>query len=260
MTSRRQDELASLRAIYDDCSDLQLAVKDDGPEVTVKVTVKSLRATFILPPEYPEASPVLQIAIGGADVSFADASIMRKLSSELELLLETEAGNEVLFSAIELIRTKVEQQTGATTAEETSSSVSAAPPSPPIAAPTSFVIHHSEPLVEKKSVFIAHVANVQTVAEVHEFRSFLLSDKKLSRATHNIFAYRVQVGTVVYSDCDDDGETAAGSRLAEMIRLMNLKSGVAVMVSRYFGGTLLGPDRFKFINNSARGLLEKFSS
>ena len=259
MTSRQQDELASLRAIYDDCSDLQLAVKDDGPEVTVKVTVKSLRATFILPPEYPEASPVLQIAIGGADVSFADASIMRKLSSELEQLLETEAGNEVLFSAIELIRAKVEQQTGATTAEETSSSVST-PPSPPIAAPTSFVIHHSEPLVEKKSVFIAHVANVQTVAEVHEFRSFLLSDKKLSRATHNIFAYRVQVGTVVYSDCDDDGETAAGSRLAEMIRLMNLKSGVAVMVSRYFGGTLLGPDRFKYINNSARGLLEKFSS
>lgn len=31
--------------------------------------------------------------------------------------------------------------------------------------------------------------------------------------------------------------------------------GVAVIVSRWFGGTLLGPDRFKFICNSARQLL-----
>jgi putative IMPACT (imprinted ancient) family translation regulator len=32
--------------------------------------------------------------------------------------------------------------------------------------------------------------------------------------------------------------------------------GVAVIVSRWFGGTLLGPDRFKFISNAARRLLE----
>jgi len=39
-----------------------------------------------------------------------------------------------------------------------------------------------------------------------------------------------------------------------MLRLMGL-DGVAVIVSRWFGGTLLGPDRFKFICNSARQLL-----
>ena len=33
--------------------------------------------------------------------------------------------------------------------------------------------------------------------------------------------------------------------------------GVAVIVSRWFGGTLLGPDRFKFISNAARRLLEE---
>ena len=31
---------------------------------------------------------------------------------------------------------------------------------------------------------------------------------------------------------------------------------VAVVVSRWFGGTLLGPIRFKIINNTARQLLE----
>ncbi len=43
----------------------------------------------------------------------------------------------------------------------------------------------------------------------------------------------------MYHDCDDDGEKAAGSRLAELLRLMK-QDGIAVIVSRYFGGTLLG--------------------
>ena len=67
---------------------------------------------------------------------------------------------------------------------------------------------------------------------------------QISKATHNIFAYRFTdaVSGVCYHDCDDDGETAAGSRLAEILRLMGA-SGVAVIVSRWFGGTLLGTSR-----------------
>ena len=42
----------------------------------------------------------------------------------------------------------------------------------------------------------------------------------------------------------------------ELLRLMGA-DGVAVIVSRWFGGTLLGPDRFKFISNAARRLLEE---
>jgi len=59
----------------------------------------------------------------------------------------------------------------------------------------------------------------------------------------------------VHHDCDDDGENAAGSRLAEILRLMEV-SNIAVVVSRWFGGVLLGPDRFKYINQAARNLLE----
>ena len=40
-----------------------------------------------------------------------------------------------------------------------------------------------------------------------------------------------------------------------MIRLMDCEN-VAVIVSRWFGGTLLGPDRFKLILLAARQLLE----
>jgi hypothetical protein len=40
------------------------------------------------------------------------------------------------------------------------------------------------------------------------------------------------------------------------MRLMGA-DGVAVIVTRWFGGILLGPDRFKFICNSARNILEE---
>ena len=41
-----------------------------------------------------------------------------------------------------------------------------------------------------------------------------------------------------------------------MMRLMGVQN-VAVIVSRWFGGILLGPDRFKYICNSAKDLLEE---
>ena len=80
---------------------------------------------------------------------------------------------------------------------------------------------------------------------------------QIAKATHNIFAYRFTDADtgVCFHDNDDDGETAAGARLAEILRLMGA-DGVAVVVTRGFGGTLLGPARFRLINNCARRLLE----
>ena len=65
----------------------------------------------------------------------------------------------------------------------------------------------------------------------------------------------VIVNNFVHADNDDDGEDAAGGRLAELLQVMGAED-VLVVVSRFFGGILLGPSRFKFINNSARSLLE----
>lgn len=83
----------------------------------------------------------------------------------------------------------------------------------------------------------------------------------------------------ITADNDDDGETAAGGRLAHLLQIlvsdccfafalsrvrsvtMNIHdlqevSNVLVIVTRYFGGILLGPDRFKHINQAARNALE----
>lgn len=55
-------------------------------------------------------------------------------------------------------------------------------------------------------------------------------------------------------DCEDDGETAAGGRLLHLMEILNVRN-VMVVVSRWYGGILLGPDRFKHINNCARNIL-----
>ncbi|CAG8514255.1 9717_t:CDS:2, partial [Dentiscutata heterogama] len=119
-------------------------------------------------------------------------------------------------------------------------------------------IKSGEPLEHKKSVFMAHLASVQNVQEVQIVRNTLLSNKKVAKATHNIMAYRiVQDNGVILQDNDDDGETAAGSRLLHLLQILDAKN-VIVIVSRWYGGIKLGPDRFKDINNCARDLLDKY--
>ena len=70
-------------------------------------------------------------------------------------------------------------------------------------------------------------------------------------------AYRiVESNGIIRADCDDDGEDAAGGRLLHMLTLLDVRD-VMVVVTRWYGGTQLGPSRFKYINNAARFALEE---
>lgn len=111
----------------------------------------------------------------------------------------------------------------------------------------------SEVITEKKSVFIARTAPVSTPSQArHYVRHLLSTDKKVAKATHNITAWRIKgEGNTTFQDCDDDGEAAAGARLLHLMQVMDLW-GVMVVVTRWYGGVLLGPDRFRIINSVAR--------
>lgn len=116
----------------------------------------------------------------------------------------------------------------------------------------------SEPITEKKSVFLARASTVTSPNQVHSFISHLLAtDKRASKASHSISAYRIRSfsssagSELVFQDCDDDGETAAGRRLLHLLQIMDVW-GVLIVVSRWYGGVRLGPDRFRIINQVAR--------
>ena len=107
---------------------------------------------------------------------------------------------------------------------------------------------------------IAHVCAVTCTEHVQwALAELLFNDKKVARATHNMFAYRFAAGGAagtLVSDNDDDGERGAGSKLAALLDLSGAED-VLVVVSRWFGGSLLGPARFKWIAAVARdGLVQ----
>ena len=116
----------------------------------------------------------------------------------------------------------------------------------------------SDVVTEKKSVFLARAAEVHSVDEAKSYLAHLLgTDKKAAKATHNITAWRILgENGVQYQDCDDDGESAAGGRLLHLLELMGVWNAM-VVVTRWYGGIHLGPDRFRLINQAARDAMLK---
>ncbi len=93
-------------------------------------------------------------------------------------------------------------------------------------------------IVEKKSRFIAHVESVNTVEEAQEFIENI--KKKYWDARHNCSAFSVGIDNPVtrFSDDGEPGGTA-GKPILEVILGSGIRN-IVVVVTRYFGGTLLG--------------------
>ena len=91
-------------------------------------------------------------------------------------------------------------------------------------------------IVEKKSRFIGHIAPVATEEEALAFIGAVKAEHRMAR--HNVYAYVLRGGRIRYTD---DGEPAktAGMPTLEAIQHAGLED-VAVVVTRYFGGILLG--------------------
>ncbi len=90
---------------------------------------------------------------------------------------------------------------------------------------------------EKKSVFIGHAAPVRSEEEARRF-----VDEKRSRyydATHNVYAYLLDGGAIGrYSD-DGEPQGTAGLPVFNAVK-MSGACDLVVVVTRYFGGILLG--------------------
>lgn len=93
-------------------------------------------------------------------------------------------------------------------------------------------------IIEKKSRFIAYVEPTNSEAEAQEFLKKIRI--KHHDATHNCYAFSIgEHGQLQRSS--DDGEPAgtAGRPILEVIKSSGIQN-VTVVVTRYFGGILLG--------------------
>ena len=109
-------------------------------------------------------------------------------------------------------------------------------------------------ITEKKSRFIAYLAYVTTEEDAQSFVTQI--KKKHYDARHNVYAYILNSGGKKYSD-DGEPSKTAGYPILEMLENEGVTDVVCV-VTRYFGGTLLGTGGLiRAYTKSAKDCLEK---
>ena len=94
-------------------------------------------------------------------------------------------------------------------------------------------------IVIKNSIFIATGAYTPTLAAAEAFVARVKAD--YADASHNCVAYRVGYGSNAAERASDDGEPSgtAGRPMISVLQGQDL-GDIAVVVTRYFGGTKLG--------------------
>jgi thymidylate synthase len=91
---------------------------------------------------------------------------------------------------------------------------------------------------ERKSIFIGHAKRVYNEEQARAFINKIRGEHK--EATHNVYAYIIgeNMGIQRYSD-DGEPQGTAGIPVLEVVK-KNGVTDIAVVVTRYFGGIMLG--------------------
>jgi len=118
----------------------------------------------------------------------------------------------------------------------------------------------SEKVTLKKSTFVARVIEITSAGDAKtKLTQLMASNPDLRSASHNITAFQAKnpgflAGLVVESG--DDGETGGGRHILKIMQDMNL-FGVLLLCTRWYGGIMLGPDRWKLMSQVCRDALSQ---
>ncbi|KAI1074802.1 hypothetical protein F5B20DRAFT_427137 [Whalleya microplaca] len=119
----------------------------------------------------------------------------------------------------------------------------------------------SRPVTLKASTFIVRSTSITETSKRQSLMQSLFTDiPSLHSASHNAWAYRVRVpthlfnATVVKEESFDDGEGGCGEFLLKNMRETNAENTLVVM-TRWYGGVMLGPDRWRIIRNCLKDAL-----
>lgn len=119
----------------------------------------------------------------------------------------------------------------------------------------------SQPVTMKKSTFIVRATHItQPSQRQSTMQSLFATIPSLQDASHNAWAYRVRVptnlfnATTIKEESFDDGESGCGVFLLKNMRETNAVDTLVVM-TRWYGGIMLGPDRWTIMRNCLKDAL-----
>lgn len=269
------DEVAALDAIYPG------SVKELGPHIyQLAVPNHAVQLQMSFPESYPDETPQI-LQVHTTDPIFTDTKYLeRSFGEALEKVFVP--GEVVVFEMFTELDQFLERYVDERKEEESNrpkrespepvkarpmdeATAPASPPAKAVDALSGWT--QSDPIVDRGSTFIAFAREAHSVEEAQGYLDVLVTDRKIARSAHNMSAWRIKKDNgVQYQDCDDDGESAAGGRMLHLLTVrgrfmttlltqMMDAWNVIVVVSRWFGGVHIGPDRFKHINSATRDAL-----
>ena len=109
---------------------------------------------------------------------------------------------------------------------------------------------------DRGSKYAVTAGRVTSDDDIKNFLKRLKKSKKFAKATHNTWAARLTDGTEIKND---DGEGGAGMIILQMLAREGIEDGI-VVVTRWYGGTHLGGDRFRHVKTSVQHLFDALRS
>ncbi|CAH0546202.1 unnamed protein product [Brassicogethes aeneus] len=241
---QQSDEIEALKSIYDD----QWVIEDIESTYSIEID-KNIKLYITLSPDYPsEKPPNYELLAPTLSAKQKDL-----VAEKFQEIYNDNKGEPIIFQWIEQLKEIAVQKESDESGSTKTDKLDILEEIESLKISTKLMdILHGPTVVDRKSVFQAHTCKVFSAQDVKDFMGLLLENRSIAKATHNISAYRVILpNNSILQDCDDDGESHAGGRLMHLLQILNAEN-VMVVVTRWYGGIQLGPDRFKHINNAAR--------
>lgn len=110
-------------------------------------------------------------------------------------------------------------------------------------------------LTDRGSKYAVSGGVARTAEEARLFLKDLKRNKKFAKATHNSWALLCGEGALK----NDDGESGAGMLILRTLEGAGLRDHI-VVVTRWYGGTHLGGDRFRHVREAVRVYLEALAA
>ncbi len=106
-------------------------------------------------------------------------------------------------------------------------------------------------LTDRGSKYAVSGGSVKDRKDVDAFLKTLKRSKKYAKATHNTWAAVFNDGTALKGD---DGESGAGMVILRRLEREGITDHI-IVVTRWYGGTKLGGDRFRRVQDCVRAYI-----
>lgn len=115
----------------------------------------------------------------------------------------------------------------------------------------------SATLTSRASTFVAHAATVSNANLRPSLIKQLMAERPdLETASHNAWAIRTSFGAspLVQQASFDDGESGCGKFMLDILKEANI-TNTLVVLTRWYGGVMLGPDRWRLMRECVNDAL-----